>query len=157
PVSFSANGTNAAKNATATFGRAGSYVFVVTITDAGGLSVTSSVSVTVRQALTSIVVTPGTATGQVREKLPFTAPAFDQFGIALAVQPAFTWKLTGRGSISSAGVYTAPRQTGGPYTITASAGGVKGTATVTVVTQTVTAAQAAALPTRTRLFGGLQA
>ncbi len=45
PVSFSANGTNAAKNTTATFTKAGNYSFQVTITDAGGLSVTSSVNV----------------------------------------------------------------------------------------------------------------
>jgi glucuronoarabinoxylan endo-1,4-beta-xylanase len=46
-VSFSANGTNAAKNTTATFTKAGFYSFQVTITDTGGLSTTSSVSVTV--------------------------------------------------------------------------------------------------------------
>ena len=47
-VNFSANGSNAAKkNTTATFTKAGSYSFQVTITDAGGLSTTSSVDVTV--------------------------------------------------------------------------------------------------------------
>src|SRR5213079_72576 len=46
-VSFSPNGTNAAKNATATFIATGTYNFLVSITDAGGLSVTSSVSVIV--------------------------------------------------------------------------------------------------------------
>ena len=35
-VTFSANGSNAAKNTTATFTKAGSYTFQVTITDAGG-------------------------------------------------------------------------------------------------------------------------
>src|SRR5205085_1575318 len=61
-VSFSANGTNAAKNSTATFSQAGSYTFTATITDAGGLSTTSSVSVTVNQTQTSISVTPANAT-----------------------------------------------------------------------------------------------
>ena len=56
PVSFSANGTNAAKNTTATFIQAGNYSFQVTITDAGGLSATSSVNVTVNQTLTAITV-----------------------------------------------------------------------------------------------------
>jgi hypothetical protein len=60
--SFSANGTNAAKNIVVTFNRAGSYSFRVTITDAGGLSVTSDVSVPVSQTFTSIVVTPATVT-----------------------------------------------------------------------------------------------
>ena len=53
PVSFSVNGTNGAKNTTATFTAAGNYSFQVTITDAGGLSTTSSVNVTVAQTLTS--------------------------------------------------------------------------------------------------------
>ncbi len=47
PVAFSPNGSNAAKNSTATFTQPGTYVLQVTITDAGGLSVTSSVTVTV--------------------------------------------------------------------------------------------------------------
>src|SRR5262249_22931852 len=41
---FSANGTNAAKNSTVTFNQAGSYTFQVTIKDGGGLTVTSSVN-----------------------------------------------------------------------------------------------------------------
>jgi len=47
PVSFSRNGSNAAKNSTATFTKAGSYSLVVTIKDASASSVTSSVSVVV--------------------------------------------------------------------------------------------------------------
>jgi hypothetical protein len=140
PVTFSANGSNAARQTTASFSKAGSYSFVVTITDAGGLSVTSSVSVMVQQTLTSIVVTPGTATVMVGRTQQFTATAFDQFGGVLSVQPTFTWTVTGRGSISKTGLYTAPRRAGGPFTITASAGGIKGTAKVTVVSQAAAAA-----------------
>ena len=36
-VSFSTNGSNAAKDTTATFSKAGSYTFQVTITDPGGV------------------------------------------------------------------------------------------------------------------------
>ena len=57
-VSFSANGSNAAKNTTATFTAAGNYSFQVTITDPGGLTATSSVNVTVNQTLTAIAVSP---------------------------------------------------------------------------------------------------
>jgi hypothetical protein len=46
PVSYSVNGANAAKNTVATFSQAGNYAFLVTIMDAGGLTATSSVSVT---------------------------------------------------------------------------------------------------------------
>jgi hypothetical protein len=132
-VTFSANGTNAARDVTATFSQAGTYTFVVTITDAGGLSVTSSVTVTVAQTVTAIIVTPGTATVLVQQKQQFTATAFDQFGSKLTTQPVFTWSLTGRGSLTRKGLYTAPRRAGGPYTITASFGGIKGIALVTVV------------------------
>jgi rhamnogalacturonan endolyase len=47
PVTFSANGTNAAKNTVATFTKAATYNFLVTVTDASGLSATSSVTVPV--------------------------------------------------------------------------------------------------------------
>jgi hypothetical protein len=131
---FSANGTNAAKGVTATFSKAGSYTFQVTIRDSGGLTATSSVTVTVQQTLTSVVVSPGSVTVKPSSKTQFTATGYDQFAIALVQQPTFTWTLTGAGSLSSKGLYTAPRRTGGPYTITAKAGGVKGTATVRVAT-----------------------
>src|ERR1700722_19996890 len=44
-VAFSANGSNASKNTTATFIAAGTYNFQVTITNAAQLSVTSNVAV----------------------------------------------------------------------------------------------------------------
>ena len=53
PVTFSQNGTNAAKNTLVTFSKTGTYNFQVTITDAGGLSTTSSVSVVVPSAILS--------------------------------------------------------------------------------------------------------
>lgn len=130
---FSQNGTNASQNTTATFSKAGTYVFTVTITDAEGLSVTSSVGVVVKQKITSVAVTPGTATVKVRLKQQFSAKAYDQFGTLLTTQPTFTWSLSGRGTLSSKGLFTASRLPGGPYTIAATAAGVKGTARVTVV------------------------
>jgi hypothetical protein len=133
-VTFSANGTNAAKNVTATFSQAGAYTFAATITGAGGLSVTSSVNVTVAQTLAAILVTPGTVNVQVQHKQQFTATALDQFGDKLTKQPVFSWGLTGRGSLTRKGLYTAPPRAGGPYTITASFGGIKGTALVRAVT-----------------------
>src|SRR2546426_12498347 len=46
-VTFNINGTNASKNATATFTKAGAYTIQATIKDARGLTVMSSVNVTV--------------------------------------------------------------------------------------------------------------
>ena len=57
-VGYSANGTNAAQNSTATFIAAGSYSFTVTITDGNSMSVTSNVSVVVNQTLTSATSRP---------------------------------------------------------------------------------------------------
>ena len=47
PVTFSANGSNAAKNTTATFTQPGTYVLLATIQDASGLTTTSAVSVNI--------------------------------------------------------------------------------------------------------------
>ncbi len=131
-VTFSANGTNAAKNTTATFTKAGSYTFQVTVKDAPGLTVTSSIAVTVSQTLTSIVVSPTTATVNTGATQTFTATARDQFATNLTTPPTFTWTVSGGGTISSAGVFTAGSTAGGPYTVTAASGGKSGTASVTV-------------------------
>ena len=119
---FSGNGTNAAKNTIVTFNRAGAYTFRVTITDTGGLTATSSVSVTVNQVLSSIVVTPASVTLAFRARQQFSAEALDQFAQAMATQPSFTWsKLSGRGSINKTGLYTAPASGAGTAVIQAKA------------------------------------
>ena len=132
PVTFSANGTNAAKTVGATFTKAGSYSIQVTIRDQGDLTVTSSVTVTVTPTLTSITVTPASASVATGGTQAFTATARDQFGVALSPQPAFTWAVSGGGTISATGLFTAGSTAGGPYTVTASSGGINGTASVTV-------------------------
>jgi subtilisin family serine protease len=132
PVTFSANGTNAAKNTTATFTKAGSYSFQAVIKDAGNLTVTSSVSMTVSQTLTSVVVSPTTASVATGGTQQFTATARDQFANALTTQPSFTWMTSGGGTVSGTGLFTAGSTAGGPFTITATSGGKSATAQVTV-------------------------
>jgi hypothetical protein len=136
-VTFSANGTNAAKNVVATFAKAGSYTLQVTIKDQGNLTTTSSVSVTVNATLTSISVAPSSATVSTGATQQFTATGADQFGVALAAQPSFSWAVSGGGSISTSGLFTAGGTAGGPYTVTASSGGVSGTAGVTIIAMPV--------------------
>ena len=97
PVSFSANGTNAAKATTATFGKAGPYAFRVRITDTSGLSTTSNVAVTVQPTLNSVRVSPATATIQSGGTQQFNATAYDQFNSVMVSQPAFTWAVTSGG------------------------------------------------------------
>jgi hypothetical protein len=128
--SFSDNGTNSAKDAAVTFDRAGSYTFLVTISD-GSLSTTSSVTVAVNQTVSSIGLTPGSASVNLNDAQQFTAAAYDQFGDLLASQPAMTWSSTGVGSVDAAGLYQSAAVTGSA-TVTATAGGVSGNATVTV-------------------------
>jgi hypothetical protein len=107
--SFSINGSNAAKNTTVTFHRAGNYTFVVTITDAGGLFATGTTSVTVDQTKSSITVSPDRATITSSNSQNLTATALDQFSQKMLSQPVFTWSvLSGGGNVNSAGQYHAP-------------------------------------------------
>jgi hypothetical protein len=127
---FTANGTNAAKRATATVAHAGPYAFDVEIKDASGLSVHAQATVTVSPALRAIAVSPVDVNLPVGGMQTFTAAGADQFGQPLA-QGAVAWAVSGGGAVSAAGVFTAAT-TGGPFDLTATAGGVVGRASVTV-------------------------
>jgi len=131
-VTFSANGTNAAKNVLATFTRAGSYTFQVTIRDAGNLTVTSNVGVVVSQTVTTITVAPASASVVAGGTQAFSASAFDQFAQAVSPSPSFTWGVTGGGTISASGLFSAGATAGGPFTVTAAAAGKSGAASVSV-------------------------
>jgi polygalacturonase len=130
---FSVNGTNAAKNSTATFSQAGTYAFTVTIEDSGGLTVTStSPNVIVNQTAMTITVTPPSSSVGSTASLQFSASAVDQFGNAI-VSPTFTWSATGSSnSINSAGLFDAG-STSGPFSVQAAIGSVNGTAAVSIV------------------------
>ncbi|MEQ1852046.1 MAG: S8 family serine peptidase, partial [Chthoniobacteraceae bacterium] len=131
PVSFSENGTNAAKTTTATFAIAGNYTFAVTVRDAAGLTAADTVDVVVNPTATAVTVTPPGATVPYDGSQAFSASVLDQFNDPLAVQPGVTWSATGGGSINAGGTFTAAT-VGGPYTISATSGSIVGTATVSV-------------------------
>lgn len=135
PVTFSANGNNAAKSATAFFTKAGSYTLRAIIRDSGwGMpAVTGTVSVTVNQTLTGVTVTPADVFVTTGAAQQFAATTTDQFGDAMPGQPAFTWSVSGGGTISTGGLFTAGSTAGGPHTVTASGGGKSGTAGLSVV------------------------
>jgi hypothetical protein len=133
--SFSANGTNAAKQTSVTFHQAGTYTFGVTITDPASMSSTSNVTVMVAQTLTAITVTPASTTVVDAATQSFTATAFDQFGQALLSQPALLWSVApggAGGTVTATGLYTAPATGTGSDTVRAASGAVSGSATVTV-------------------------
>ncbi len=81
--------------------------------------------------LYSITVAPTTASLTDGATQLFVATAFDQFGKALATQPAFSWSLNGLGAVNSTGLYTAPASGSGSTYVTASSGSRSGTAKVT--------------------------
>ena len=130
-VVFTPNGTNAAKNATATFTQGGSYTLRVTVTDAQSQSATSQVVVNVTATPTRVVVTPSSANVVVGATRTFGASVNNQFGVAVAPQPAVTWSVNGDGTINGAGLFTAG-PTPGAFTVTATSGSLTGTAAVTV-------------------------
>ena len=131
--SLSINGSNGAKNTTATFHHTGAYTFAVLITDSSGLSVSSSVSLTVNQTLTSTTVSPSTANLTAGQTQQLTANGLDQFGVSMTAQPSFTWAVTaGGGTVSTGGLYTSPA-TGTLATVTVTTGALQNTSTVSVV------------------------
>jgi hypothetical protein len=84
--------------------------------------------------LTSIAVTPASATVSVGGTQAFTAQGYDQHGNPIAA--AVAWTVGGGGTIDSAGTFTATTA-GGPFTVSAQDGEVSGAATVTVVGTTI--------------------
>lgn len=133
-ATFSVNGTNAAKTTVATCTVPGSYTFQVTIRNPSNLTATSSVTVVV--GLSAIVLAPQTASVEAGATLQFTATGEGSTGQPLGVQPTFRWTVSGGGTISAAGLFTAGTDAGGPFTVTASAAGETATTTLTVTAST---------------------
>ena len=77
----------------------------------------------------------------------FSATAADQFGNAIA-NPAITWSVSGVGTVSTSGLYTAPASGSGSATVQALSSGVTATATVSVT------AAAPATPTNFKATAG---
>jgi len=85
------------------------------------------------QTLTTITVSPASASVPVGGTQQFTATGYDQNGAPMSPQPAFSWQVSGGGTINSgSGLFTAAVTAGGPFTVTATSGGVHGTASVSV-------------------------
>ncbi|MCK6486737.1 MAG: hypothetical protein L6R48_00100 [Planctomycetes bacterium] len=135
-VVFSPNGVNAAKAATATFAAAGSYVLTVTAQDAGALTASRTVAVTVVQTASSLALAPASATVLPGATAGFAATVRDQFAQAIAA-PVVSWSVSaGAGSITPAGVYTAPAGAGSA-TVRATCGAAQATAAITLPGDTV--------------------
>lgn len=100
-LQFSANGTNAAKNTSVTFSRAGTYQILSRIVDSFGLSTSSVVTLQVNQTASSIavrnaagqVVNPANVVATSGSSLNFTSQVLDQFGIPMTFQPNVVWSV----------------------------------------------------------------
>src|SRR5258708_6960071 len=84
------------------------------------------------QTLTSITVSPSSASVPTGGTKQFSATGLGRFGQPMTPQPTLGWSVSGGGSISSSGLFTAGATEGGPFTVTASSGTIIGTASVTV-------------------------
>jgi acid phosphatase type 7 len=94
--------------------------------------------------LTTVSVTPSTGIVAPGGTQQFTAVAKDQFGVNMSPQPSFTWTFSGsgsNGSINSSGLFTGGSSEGGPFTVTAAAGGKSVTAQITVASATTVSYQ----------------
>ena len=148
-VSFSANGTHAARSTRVTFSAAGTYRFLVTVEDAQHATVTSAVTVIVDQKLTAIRLDPAEVLVLPSSVTTLTATGLDQFGAALVSAPVFTWRTSGGGTLSAAGQFTAGTVPG-VFTVTAQSGGKSATATVRINPAPTIVASAIATPSPVR-------
>ncbi len=98
-VSFAANGTNAAKQSTATFNKPGTYSLRVTIRDEAGLTTTSTLQVNVVATLTSLkledstgaILNPSITHNVTGRTQTVRVTGLDQFGTAMASTATPTW------------------------------------------------------------------
>ena len=111
-------------------GGAGSYQFNVTVTDSQSLTASGSVTVNVVQTLSSIFVDSPPGTVEINVPAKFTAVPVDQWDQPLSPAPTIIWTTDAGASIDASGNFTAA--TAGGHSVTASAGGINGSASIIV-------------------------
>ena len=112
PVGFSVNGTNAAKNTTATFSAAGTYTLRATIKDQPGLTTTSTVTVTVSSSSGTAVYQINSGGGAVS---PFAADGMYSGGAAYSTTAAVS--TSGVANAAPAAMYQSERWGNFTYSI----------------------------------------
>ena len=83
--------------------------------------------------LAAIILLPTNASVIPYGRQQFNANALDAVGDVITPPPAFVWSATG-GTITLSGLYVGGGLAGGPFQVSASTGGLTGTASLTVVT-----------------------
>ncbi len=107
------------------FDKAGDYELTVL-----GSGKVRRANIKVAATLTTLVISPDTATLEAGQSQQFSVHGLDQFGRVMASTPSVTWTATG-GTISTSGVFTAG-QTAGAGTVTATSGSISSTVDITV-------------------------
>jgi hypothetical protein len=99
-----------ASTTTAYFSMAGTYTFQVMVYNQANLMTSASVTVTVQSVFSSIMIVPTSPYVRHGSQMQFMAVALDQFHNHMSGQPVFSWsKVSGAGSVTSGGLYLAPR------------------------------------------------
>lgn len=125
PTNGSATLAMSGGTATIDFTRAGTYE----LTFASG-GATRKLRVAATATLTSLQVTPSTASIQTGQTRQFTVAGIDQFGQTMSNTPSVTWSATG-GTISSSGLFTAG-STAGSASVRAQTGSISATASISI-------------------------
>ena len=105
---YNVNQSHFARDVTVRFRAVGMYTFSGAAIDADGGSVSASVTVTLLQKMTEVIVSPNPRNLLRGQSQRFVATAVDQFARAMAIQPAFIWSKPGIGRVNSTGRYYAP-------------------------------------------------
>lgn len=125
PAGGAATFTMSGSTGTIQFTRVGNYDFTMT-----SGTMTRRLRVAVSATLTSLQLTPNTASIQASQTRQFTVAGRDQFGQAMASIPAVTWSATG-GTVSVSGLFTAG-SVAGSGSVRAQAGTISATATIAI-------------------------
>jgi len=113
----------------------GTYALWAAATNSlGAYGVSSPAYVTVVGPPAQISVTPISTNVVPYGTQPFTATVADAVGNSIDPQPAFAWSVSGGGTISPSGLFTAGGTLGGPFIVSASTAGNIGTASLTITT-----------------------
>ena len=139
--SFNIGGATSASYTTPATTLAGSgSAFQCVVTNSVGSVTSNAATLTVnappQPVLTTISISPASATVKAGQTQQFSATGIDQFGAALIPQPALSWTVSGGGTIGAAGLFTAT--SGGTFTVTAASGAVRGSTPFKVTAPTIT-------------------
>jgi sialate O-acetylesterase len=137
-ASFAKNHTrnSSSSSVSARVNEPGTYVFRVTVSDLYGDQNSADISIEMPSVPASIETEPTYGAIAPNGSLSFSGRVCNQFGQTLSNQPALTWTVTGAGTITSDGTYSASASEG-LTSIHVSGAGVNETRVVAVTTKSI--------------------